>query len=152
MVVGLGTAGFFPVTEAFIADNFAPEERGRAYGIFGWAFMQGYLIGFSGGGWLVQQYGWQDTFIAIGSPQCLLALFFHLTVPSPPATKPTNSVVVDVQRLLQKIPLRVIWAGIWFTTIGSAMAKFLPSFYQRVYGTQIPASVRQLLRHFVRCI
>ena len=88
MVVGLGTAGFFPVTEAFIADNFAPEERGRAYGIFGWAFMQGYLIGFSGGGWLVQQYGWQDTFIAIGAPQCLLALFFHLTVPSPPATKP----------------------------------------------------------------
>ena len=40
MVVGLGTAGFFPVTEAFIADNFEPHERGRAYGIFGWAFMQ----------------------------------------------------------------------------------------------------------------
>ena len=29
MVVGLGTAGFFPVTEAFIADNFEAEERGR---------------------------------------------------------------------------------------------------------------------------
>ena len=27
MVVGLGTAGFFPVTEAFIADFFVAEER-----------------------------------------------------------------------------------------------------------------------------
>lgn len=52
MVVGLGTAGFFPVTEAFIADNFEPHERGRAYGIFGWAFMQvgpgSFLRGLSG--------------------------------------------------------------------------------------------------------
>lgn len=112
---------------------------------------QGYLIGFSGGGWLVEHIGWRDTFVLVGAPQCLLAVFFHLTVPSPPAVKPKNSVVVDVQQLFQKVPLRVIWAGIFFTTLGSAMQKFLPSFYQRVHGTT--DCVRQLIitfTHYVR--
>jgi|EP01046_Picozoa_sp_COSAG06_P046364 predicted MFS family arabinose efflux permease len=99
--------------------------------------MQGYLLGFSGGGWLVQEYGWQDTFIFVGAPQCLLALFFHLTVPSPPAIKPTNSVLVDIQILARKTPLRAIWAGMFITTVGAAMNKFLPSFYQRVHGAQL---------------
>ena len=100
-----------------------------------YSFGQGYLIGFAGGGWLVERIGWQDTFVLVGAPQCLLAAFFHLTVPSPPAAKPKHSVVVDMQQLFRKVQLRVLWAGIFFTTLGSAMHKFLPSFYQRVHGT-----------------
>eukprot|EP01043_Picozoa_sp_COSAG02_P088120 COSAG02_NODE_25282_length_663_cov_1.001773_1_plen_186_part_00 len=40
-LVGLGTAGFYPVSQSMIADFFTPEERGSAYGWFGAAWMFG---------------------------------------------------------------------------------------------------------------
>eukprot|EP01044_Picomonas_judraskeda_P022950 COSAG03_NODE_5880_length_1156_cov_3.839841_3_plen_198_part_00 len=40
-LVGLGTAGFYPVSQSMVADFFAPEERGAAYGWFGAAWMFG---------------------------------------------------------------------------------------------------------------
>ena len=43
MLVGLGTAGFYPVAEASIADFFPTSERGRAYGMFDFSVMVGYM-------------------------------------------------------------------------------------------------------------
>ena len=41
---------------------------------------------------------------------------------------------VDVLALGKLKTLRAIWIGVFFTTIGGAMEKFLPSFYIRVHG------------------
>ena len=77
---------------------------------------------------MIERYHWPRTFIVVGAPQVLLALFFHLTVPSPKTAKPTSSVFVDVRTLVGKRPLRALWAGMFVSTIAAAMNKFLPSF------------------------
>ena len=77
---------------------------------------------------MIERYHWPRTFIVVGAPQVLLALFFHLTVPSPKTAKPTSSVFVDVMTLARKQPLRALWAGMFVSTIAAAMNKFLPSF------------------------
>ena len=90
------------------------------------AFGRGF--GAAGGGWMIERYHWPRTFIVVGAPQVLLALFFHLTVPSPKTAKPTSSMFVDVRTLAGKQPLRALWAGMFVSTIAAAMNKFLPSF------------------------
>eukprot|EP01052_Picozoa_sp_SAG31_P052510 SAG31_NODE_12998_length_900_cov_1.756554_1_plen_45_part_10 len=41
-----------------MADIFPPEERGTAYGVLGFAWMFGYLLGMMGGGLLVGKANW----------------------------------------------------------------------------------------------
>jgi MFS family permease len=137
MLVGLGTAGFYPVAEASIADFFPPTERGRAYGMFGFALTLGYLIGFMGGGWLIETHSWQTTFIMVGTPQLGVGVLIHLTVPSVSTPRLTSNLWTDLRELWKLKTLRAVWAGWFFSTLATAMNKFQPSFYQRVHGLSV---------------
>ncbi len=102
------------------------------------------LVGMVGGGWMIELTSWQTTFIALGSPQMLVALAFHLTVPSarPPRSESelattSSNFYADVTRLLRLRTLQALFCASFFSTINGAMDKFLPSFYIRVHGMRI---------------
>jgi MFS family permease len=138
-LVGLGTAGFYPVAESMIADFFPAEQRGTAYGWFGFAWTFGYLLGMVCGGWMVALVGWRTTFVTMGTPQCIVALLFHLTVPTADVqtSHRASNTWTDVLALSKLRTLQAVWAGIFFATVSGAMGKFLPSFYVRVHGMGI---------------
>ena len=165
MLVGLGTAGFYPVAEASIADFFPASERGRAYGMFGFSFMFGCastpsrerpaltrrrgrggadFVGFAGGGWLIHHTDWRTAFILIGAPQLGVGALLHFTTPSVSTPRLTSSLWADLCELSKLKTLRAIWVGIFFSTVAASMNKFQPSFYQRVHHLSV-AEVRSSL-------
>ena len=139
-VVGLGTASFYPASKSLIADFFPPEQRATAYGSMQAAWLSGYLSGMVGGGVLTSWIGWRMTFIVLGTPQILVAVLVHLTVPSanvcagqPAAT----SLRSDMSALLKLRTLQTIFAGTFSLHLSASMDKFATSFYQRVHRLSV---------------
>ena len=81
--VGIGEAGSTPPSHSMISDLFPPEQRGTAMGVFALGVNFGLLIAYLGGGWLSDNVGWRNTFIAVGLPGILIALLLYLTVAEP---------------------------------------------------------------------
>ncbi len=71
-IQGIGM-GMFPLAFAMIPELFPGREVGRAQGIISAMFAGGAVVGLVIGGWLAQDYGWQDTYhtvipFAVGLP------------------------------------------------------------------------------------
>ncbi|MBS0397372.1 MAG: MFS transporter, partial [Proteobacteria bacterium] len=84
--VGAGEAGAISPAQSLIVDYFPPERRATAIGIFTSAAMAGYLLGFTGGGWLASTYGWRVTFLWVGLPGLVLALLVRMFLAEPRIT------------------------------------------------------------------
>lgn len=71
--VAVGEAGCHPPALSLIADYFDRAERPKAVAryMLGWPIAL--LIGFFGGGWLDQFYGWRVPFVVLGLPGLVLA-------------------------------------------------------------------------------
>lgn len=82
--VGIGEAGSSPPSHSMISDLFPLEQRARAMGIFASGINIGILIGFLGGGWIDEIYGWRIAFFVVGIPGIILGLVFFFTVKEPP--------------------------------------------------------------------
>jgi hypothetical protein len=86
---------------------------------------------------MIELTSWRTTFIALGAPQLIVALAFHLTVPSarPLSTERdvATNLYADTTRLLRLRTLQALFCASFFSTINGAMDKFLPSFYVRVH-------------------
>lgn len=100
IVVAVGEAVLIPGTVSLVADLFAPEKRGRAMGVFGAAGPVGSGVGLFAGSLILGAYTvsrpvlpllgviepWQATFIAVGLPGVVVAIFM-LAVPEPRVAK-----------------------------------------------------------------
>lgn len=85
--VGIGEAGSSPPSHSMISDLFPLEQRARAMGIFASGINLGILIGFLGGGWIDQLYGWRVAFFVVGIPGIILGIVFFFTVKEPPRSR-----------------------------------------------------------------
>ena len=143
--VGVGEAGSTPPSHALIADLFPPEIRGTAMGIFALGVNFGLLIAYLGGGLLSEMWGWRATFIAVGLPGLVIAVWFYFTVSEPVrGASESRRPPVDAQAP----SLREVWSYLWrvkslrHTCAGAALAGFtgygfvlwMPTFLQRSYG------------------
>ena len=81
--VAVGEAGCLPPANSLLADYFDRAERPRAMAIYWLCGPLAVIIGYLGGGWLVDQFGWRMTFIIIGLPGILFALLVKLTLREP---------------------------------------------------------------------
>jgi MFS family permease len=98
----------------------------------------GLLLGFFGGGWIAQTYGWRPAFLAAGAPGLLLAIIVLLTVREPVrgaaerlsdsgAAPPFDGVV---KRLWSLRSLRWLAVGTDLNAFGGyANVAFLPLFF-----------------------
>ncbi|MBI1330008.1 MAG: MFS transporter [Alphaproteobacteria bacterium] len=80
---GIGEAGTGPAINSIIADLYPPQKRAAALSFYTAGLNIGLLIGFFGGGWIAEHYGWRHAFWAAGIPGLILAVVVQLTVREP---------------------------------------------------------------------
>jgi predicted MFS family arabinose efflux permease len=67
-----------PPSHSLIADHFEPHRRPLRLSLIATGALVGSLLALPIGGYLVQLYGWRMTFVIVGLPGMLLALFVRL--------------------------------------------------------------------------
>jgi MFS family permease len=83
MGVGVGEAIGLPSLQSVISDYFPANKRGMAISVLMLAPAMGALIGFMGGGWIAQEFGWRETFLVAAVPGIVLAVVAWLWVAEP---------------------------------------------------------------------
>ena len=139
--VAVGEAGCVPPAQSLIADHFDRAERPRAMAIYWLCSPISVIVGYFGGGWLVEYMGWRTTFIIIGVPGILLALLVKLTLREPRLSHKAQSAE---QSPSFKTVLTTLWQQRTFRFILTAfsvsyffsfgIAQWLPTFFIRSYG------------------
>jgi EmrB/QacA subfamily drug resistance transporter len=81
IVQAIGGGAIQPVGMAIVADLFAPEERGRALGIWGTGIMIGPALGPTLGGYLTDWFNWRVIF-SVNVPFAVVTLLFGMMVMS----------------------------------------------------------------------
>ena len=140
-VVGIGEAGYYPAGTSLLSDYFPKEQRSRVAAIWNAGSTVGIAIGFAGGGFIAEKYGWQKAFFVAAVPGLLLAgLAFAMREPLRGAVEKTGQAVQKTTEaslknfvLLMKIPtLRatIISQTLLFFVLASN-AFWLPTLLQR---------------------
>src|SRR6202166_5431779 len=73
-VLGIGEAGYYPAGTSLLSDYFPKEQRGRVMSIWGAGSTFGIAVGFAGGGYIADKYGWRSAFFFAAAPGILFAL------------------------------------------------------------------------------
>lgn len=139
--VGVGEAGCVPTAQSLLADYFDRAERPRAMAIYWLCAPLAIIIGFLGGGLLIEHLGWRTAFIVIGVPGILLALLVRFTLreprlePKSHAVKPVLPLMAVLKILWQQCTFRSIVMAFCLSYFFSAgLIQWLPSFFIRSYG------------------
>ncbi|HEY3084149.1 MAG TPA: MFS transporter [Candidatus Dormibacteraeota bacterium] len=72
--VGIGEASYYPAGTSLMSDYFPKEQRSRVMSIWGAGSTVGIALGFAGGGYLADLFGWRAAFFIAGGPGLLFAL------------------------------------------------------------------------------
>ena len=81
-VLGIGEAGYYPAGTSMLSDYFPKEQRGRTMSIWGAGSTFGIAVGFAGGGYIAEKFGWRSAFFFAAVPGILFALLaFSLREP-----------------------------------------------------------------------
>jgi MFS family permease len=80
--VGIGEASYYPAGTSLLADYFPKEQRARAMSIWAAGSTVGIAIGFAGGAYIADHFGWRTAFFFAAIPGLLCAfLAFGLREP-----------------------------------------------------------------------
>jgi len=141
--VAVGEAGCLPPAQSLIADYFDRAERPRAMAIYWMCSPIAVIIGYLGGGWLAEYFGWRITFMIIGLPGILLAILVKLTLREPRLEQKTHSVITQPSF---KVVLNTLWLQPTFRHIvlafcvtfffGTGISLWLPTFFIRSHGME----------------
>ena len=139
--VAVGEAGCQPPAQSWIAEYFNRAERPRALAIYSMCFPMAIIIGYLGGGWLAEYYGWRTTFIIIGLPGIALAILVKFTLHEPRLQKNLTAKVEIAPSF--KVVLATLWQQRTFPHIvmgfivaylfGSGIFMWMPTFFIRSY-------------------
>lgn len=139
--VAIGEAGCLPPAQSLIADYYGRAERPRAMAIYWLCSPLAVVVGYLGGGWLIETVDWRITFIVIGIPGILLALLTKFTLREP-RLELKNRIVERPPSL--RAVLLTLWQQRTFRAIvmafcvsyffGMGLAQWLPAFFIRSYG------------------
>jgi MFS family permease len=73
-VLGIGEASYYPAGTSLMSDYFPKSQRGRVMSIWGAGSTIGIAVGFAGGGYVAEKFGWRDAFFFAAVPGILFAL------------------------------------------------------------------------------
>ena len=143
-VLGIGEAGYYPAGTSLLSDYFPKEERGRVMSIWGAGSTFGIAIGFAGGGYVAEKFGWRSAFFFAAIPGLLFALLaFGMREPlrgsaekAGPALKKTTDATLRSFLNLMRIPtLRAtILAQTALFFVLASNAFWLPILLNRRFG------------------
>src|ERR1700686_4518164 len=81
-VLGIGEAGYYPAGTSLMSDFFPKSQRGRVMSIWGAGSTIGIAVGFAGGAYIAEKFGWRNAFFFAAVPGILCALLaFRLREP-----------------------------------------------------------------------
>ena len=93
-VVGIGEASYYPSGTSLLSDYFPKEQRSRVAAIWGAGSTVGIALGFAGGGFIAERYGWPKAFFVAAVPGLILVfLAFQLREPLRGAVEQTGQAV-----------------------------------------------------------
>ncbi len=81
--VGIGEAGSSPPSHSMIADLYPEAQRSTAMSFYSVGVYAGAMIGLILGGYVVQHYGWRETFFVVGLPGLIIAVLVRFTIQEP---------------------------------------------------------------------
>lgn len=73
-ILGIGEAGYYPAGTSLLSDYFPKEQRGRVMSIWGVGSTIGIAVGFAGGGYIAEKFGWRSAFFFAAVPGIVCAL------------------------------------------------------------------------------
>ncbi|HEY8839035.1 MAG TPA: MFS transporter, partial [Candidatus Dormibacteraeota bacterium] len=73
-ILGIGEASYYPAGTSLLSDYFPKDQRGRVMSIWGVGSTIGIAVGFAGGGYIADKFGWRDAFFFAAIPGLLFAL------------------------------------------------------------------------------
>jgi MFS transporter, Spinster family, sphingosine-1-phosphate transporter len=73
-VLGIGEASYYPAGTSLMSDYFPKGQRGRVMSVWGAGSTIGIAVGFAGGGYVAEKFGWRDAFFFAAVPGILFAL------------------------------------------------------------------------------
>ncbi|MBW8243663.1 MFS transporter [Muricauda oceani] len=140
--VGIGEAGCSPPAHSIISDLYPREKRGTAMAIYSMGISIGILVGFLGGGWINEYFGWRTAFLAIGLPGILLALLLRFTVKEPPRGLSDNKEIKEDSPDIGTV-VKMLWNSTAFRylALGASLSTYtlytlnswLPPFLNRIH-------------------
>jgi MFS family permease len=83
MGVGVGEAIGLPSLQSVLADYWPANKRGFALSVLMLAPPIGAMLGFMGGGWIAQEFGWRETFLVAAVPGVVLGIIAWVFVAEP---------------------------------------------------------------------
>ena len=143
-VVGVGEASYYPAGTSLLSDYFPKEQRSRAMSLWGVGSTFGIAIGFAGGGFIAERFGWRTAFFFAAIPGLLCAaLAFAMREPrrgsveqggpAPATTREANlSTFVHLIRI-PTLRATIIAQTLLFFVLASN-AFWLPSYLQRRFA------------------
>ncbi|HXI96771.1 MAG TPA: MFS transporter [Candidatus Acidoferrum sp.] len=72
--LGIGEASYYPAGTSLLSDYFPKEQRARTMSIWGAGSTFGIAVGFAGGGYIAEKFGWRSAFFFAAAPGILFAL------------------------------------------------------------------------------
>jgi MFS family permease len=136
----VGEAGCVPPAHSLIADEFAREERPRAFARYMLGGPLSVVIGNSLAGWLDEHYGWRITFVVLGLPGVFLAILAASSLKEPRLKKAR---VLQAEPKLAEVAA-TLWRNKTFLHLLFAFAimfffsygvwQWVPAFFMRSHG------------------
>jgi MFS family permease len=145
VMVGLGEAIGLPGNQSVVADYFPASRRGLAISVLLLAPPVGAFIGFVGGSWIAQNFGWRWTFILAAVPGVILGILVHLFIKEPPrgrhdseASEEVPAIGAVIRRFALLPSARHLIAGSTLAAaIGFGLNFFFTSLMMRRFGLSI---------------
>jgi MFS transporter, Spinster family, sphingosine-1-phosphate transporter len=97
-VLGIGEASYYPAGTSLLSDYFPKNQRGRVMSIWGAGSTVGIAVGFAGGGYIADKFGWRNAFFFAAVPGILCALLaFRMREPLRGSAEERGPVVKKTQ-------------------------------------------------------
>ena len=139
---GVGEAGTTPSINSMISDLYKPHERAAALSFYAAGLNIGLLLAYFGGGWIAENYGWRNAFLAAGLPGLILTVLFFLFI-SEPKRGHAESITDSGQAPGPWETAKFLWTQSTFRWIafatsmtafgGYIVITFKPAFFSRTY-------------------
>src|SRR5882672_5715209 len=122
-VLGIGEASYYPAGTSLLSDYFPKEQRARVMSIWGAGSTLGIAVGFAGGGYIAERFGWRNAFFFAAIPGILFAMLaFGLHEPLRGSAESLGTAVKKVQeasltKFIQLLRIPTLRATIFSQTI-----------------------------------
>jgi MFS family permease len=73
-LLGIGEASYYPAGTSLVSDYFPAQTRGRVMSIWSAGTALGIAVGFAGGGYVAEHFGWRRAFLFAALPGLICAL------------------------------------------------------------------------------